>query len=445
MKERTLLLYSEVIKQFPEIHRLLEENEDITDEFVCKLPEEQRNFFDNILPVVLKQAASEWRGNPKRLMEDMGPNEDDWLHCSLDNQPNRYIFYIENILNGTTLNVGSECVKHFWDGSLKGKSVAQLKREATRLKRLNDLNDKIPGIARTIESWGSIIQEALVIIPNSLEKPYLDLGRKAKDMLESYLSSKFEVDYFNEFRQILEKRHVFANQINEYIKNNQMKRDIPTKEIRIWLENNNLTNVLEQLKNDGKITWGTAHRIEEIGFMKSIVEDLNRGLLNIGFNIINVDSVRKGYVLEPIRGYKIKLFSKHKNLVFYCGWIIFNEEPIEPFTLEGVLQQSSLYNEEDIDIVLKRLKALSFGLEIVFEDVDHELNEVIVFDRKADNYVIINLKYLAEEFKGLVVGASDKTIKDLASYIHSIKEKRYTKTEIKDIKRIREEYNKRTY
>jgi hypothetical protein len=109
MRDRTLLLHSEVIKQFPEILKIIGENVKITDELISSLSHDNKNFFDNVLNQVLKQAISEWKGDPEKI-EDTGPDPSKRKRCSLENNPNRYIFYIVNKLNGTSLNVGSECI-----------------------------------------------------------------------------------------------------------------------------------------------------------------------------------------------------------------------------------------------------------------------------------------------------------------------------------------------
>lgn len=442
-KERTLLLNSDVIKQFPSARKLLEENRDITDEFIGNLSKEQSNFFNNVLPKVLKQAINEWKGDPKQ-MKDMGTNPFGWMHCSLDNQPNRYIFYIINKLNGTSLNVGSECINHFWDSwgsNFEGKTIAQLKRDAVRVRMLNDLNDKIPGIEKIIDSWNLPVTGCEIILPRSLEKPYLDLGKRASALFEGYLNEKEYGDYEKDLKTILEQQNILISEIEEYVLRKYPEKFIPRKEIRIWLKNNGLTTVIDRLIDDGVITWGTAFKIEEPSFMKSIVVEINHGIRGVGLQVVSVDDTRRGYVLETIGKDKIQLFAKHSDLIFYCGWILFDGKPIEKFNIENTLQHCKLNSEADMVVVLRGLDNIASKLEIFLEDVDYENDIVTFLHKKTSKYILADISKLTEEFKGLVIGAKDKTDADLIGYVKGLPGKRYSKAELNDLKKMRKEFN----
>lgn len=445
-KEHTLLLYSEAIKAYPDILKLLEAEKDITDDYVNGLPNNERNFFDNILPLVLKQAIDEWKGDPKRI-DDTGEDKSGWVHCKLDNRLNRYIFYIENQLNGTALNVGSECIKHFWDhwnDHFGGKNVDQLKLEATRNKLLSDLNEHIPGIWRTIENWDFIVKDYEIVLPNSIEQPFLELGNRAGRLLNTYLEGKQkDHDYVGQFREILSQRENLINDINNYVMENMSGKNIPKKLIQTWLENNGGIQTLKKLKEDGKITWGTAHRIEEPSYMKSIVPDLNIGLKDIGFQIISSDEKRRGYVLQPVFNKQILLFVRHNKLLFYCGWLLFNENAIEPFNFENTFKLCSLNGDTDVYKVLEGLNTPTSKFK--FQEIDLEYEEVVIFDKEDGNYILANPKKIAEDFKGLVFGLKDKTSADLVKFIKCLPGKRYSRAEIKEHRRMREEYNKRKY
>lgn len=447
MKEHNLLLQSEVIKQYPEILKVLEENDVISDELVICLPDKHRNFFDNILKQVLKQAIAEWKGDKRYPSEDVGEDKENWTRCSLDNQPNRYIFYIFNQLNGKSLNVGSDCIHHFFDGKLDGKSVMQLKNEATRIKRLNDLNEKIPGLEKIINNWKTIIDNSPIIITKHIETPYIDLGNKAFNLLNEYLSGKDQyTDFEEEFRKILTQREPIIREIETYIKGNLNKKFIPTREILLWLKNKGEGKVIETLKKDGIINWGTSHRIEEPGFMNSILPDLNNGLENIGFFASEVDTKRNGYIIRPKKKHQIILFSKHKDLIFNFGWIVFNEEPIEKLTVESILKYCNLYNEEAIYAVIRELENLTYKgeIKIKVELTDFEYNEIFI-ETTSGNYVLLNLKETVERFKGVVVDITKFSLKDMVNHVNNTTTKRYSKSELKELRRTREEYNLRQY
>ncbi|MCG9969648.1 hypothetical protein L9W92_16715 [Pelotomaculum terephthalicicum JT] len=138
-KERTLLLNSQVIEDYPWFHDLLKSNQRITEELIDSLSIDYQRFFDNMLNKVIGQATVEWEGNPQHPVDDL---EDKRTPCTLCGQPTRWVFYIFNKWNGKNINVGSECVKHFGISVDKtGLTVDQLTKRATRAMdfRANEL------------------------------------------------------------------------------------------------------------------------------------------------------------------------------------------------------------------------------------------------------------------------------------------------------------------
>lgn len=118
---------------------------------------------------------------------------------------------------------------------------------------------------------------------------------------------------------------------------------------------------------------------------------------------------------------------------------------IDEFTIGNTLQRCNLNGEADIDTVLRGLKYITSEFDIELEDADYESEEVAFFDNKTKKYVLSNFKKLTEEFKGLVIGAKDKTATDLKKYIENIPGKRYSKVELEDLRRMREVHNIRKY
>ena len=441
MRDRTLLLNSEIIKQFPEIKRIIEETVKISDEFVSNLPEDKKNFFDNVLNKVLKEAISEWKGDPEKI-EDTGPDRSKRKRCSLENNPNRYIFYINNKLNGTSLNVGSECINHFWESlssNYEGKTIAQLKRDAGKIRLLSDLNDKIPGISRIIDSWNLPVSDCEVILPRFLEKPYLDLEKKASRLFDDYLNGKEECNYAEELKLILENQRELICGIEQYTLEKSSNKFVPKKEVRIWLNNQGLTKVIDKLKDDGIIKWPTAHRIAESSFMNSLIPTLNtKGIMNLDLKIISADERRSGYIVEATKS-KMNLFIKHKDLIFDFGWLIFDdEEPLEELSLESLLKYCSINDKKDI---LNFLDFMTYRHGISFEEVDLESNEVFVFDEYVGKYVSTKPLQLANKFKGLVIGAKDITSKEFLNYIKNLPGSRYSKSELEELRLNRWEFN----
>lgn len=445
MKERTLLIHSEVIRQYPDILELLEQNKNITKEFISGLPERQKNFFENMLFPTLKIAIDEWEGDPKRV-QDKGSDPSKWMRCSLDNVKNRHIFYIENKINKTSLNVGSECIKHFWDSwkyDYKGKNITQLKKEATRNRLLSDLNDVITGIHRIISEWNNIIDNCEIIIPNRIEKPYLELGNKASKILEDYLEEKIDINCSEQLKEILEKQKKLINQIDSYISMNINKKFIATKAIRSWLQNHGQKNVIEMLKNDGRITWGTAHRIEEPLFMKFLVTELNPKMMEIGFKI-DVAHYKNGYILEAVNIDKVQLFAKHSSLIKFCGYLLFDEKPIDEFNLDNLLKCCKVIDKDEMVSVLLILNRIAskYHYDFEIENSNIEGYELTIHSILTAERYIGNMKEIIDKYTGLAVGSKLISEEEFIEFIENIPGKRYSKEEFKDYREMQKGFNR---
>ncbi|AFV02830.1 MULTISPECIES: hypothetical protein [unclassified Dehalobacter] len=446
MKERTLLIYSEVIKQYPDILELLGQNKNITNEFIEGLPERQKNFFENMYFPTLKIAIDEWEGDLKRI-QDKGPDPSNWMRCSLDNVKNRHIFYIENKINKNSLNVGSECIKHFWDSwkhDYKGKNITQLKKEATRNRLLSDLNDVIPGIHRIIGEWNNKIDNCEIIIPMSLENPYFELGNEASRLLDYYLEERVGIDCSEQFGGILKRQKQLIHEIDDYISAHHNDKYIPTKEIRSWLKINGQKAILDMLKKNGRITWGTAHRIEEPSFIKLMVTELNPKMMEIGFRI-DIDHYKNGYILEPVNRDKVQLFSKHSKLIQFCGYLLFDEKPIDEFTLDNLLKCCSIKDNDNMISVLLILNRILSRHHYDFEIENSyiEGNEIIIHSILTAERFIGNIKEIVDKFTGLAVGSTLINEDEFIAYIENIPGKRYSKEEFKDYQGVRKDFNAR--
>ncbi|KJD38697.1 hypothetical protein QD46_17890 [Paenibacillus polymyxa] len=107
-KQRNLLLYSDIVKEYKWLHKLLLKNETLKEENV---PEKFKNDFTYVAPVILKQCGQEWKDdeNVVNPVEDLGQIERQ--KCSLCGTPTRYLCYIQNKINGKRINIGRDCAQ----------------------------------------------------------------------------------------------------------------------------------------------------------------------------------------------------------------------------------------------------------------------------------------------------------------------------------------------
>lgn len=443
LREEMLLLNSKIIEDYPWLSKFLEYNPNIKESELEILPDDTQNFFRNMFKTVIKQASEEWTSKKAFPVDVL--DGDERTPCELCHQPIKNICYITNRANGKELVVGSECVKHF--GMDLGKAPAELFKDRIRTKRLEKLNKTFPGIANTIDSWESVLNKYEILIPDKLERPYLDLGRKAYDhyqyCLEEKDAEKVWQETFDTLKQIFNEREKLVSTIENYVKENISKKFIPTKNIIYWLTRENRVEAIKWLKQDGLITWRTAHRIEEPQFMNLMIQEFNLAIGNTRIKIEKVETDfkgQRGYVVKPFSNIEYMLFCKHKEFVINYGWLIFNQEPDSPFTLNTLFNIGYTYDEKSVDTVIHNLSRLCRGTGVNIKEHDFEFNEVYVFEDISGKYVLLKLIPFVERFKKLAFEIEGQVPKDLVSYIQNLPDRRYSIDEIKNLNSIREQF-----
>jgi hypothetical protein len=440
LKDRTLLINSQVIEDYPWLKKLLKENEIISNDDIALLPLEQQNFFQNMLATVIKQAVGEWKADDVYPTEDLGSDKTNWIRCALCHQPNRYIFYISNKLNSNSLNVGSECVKEFGiDLGHKGMSADKLIKEAKKLKRMSDINLQFPGISRLINSWSNKLEEQPIIIPTRFESPYFEIGSKIKMLYEGYVERKLDEGIFEDIKRLLDESNELINAIEQYVKENISKKFVPSKNISDWLRRRGDFETIKMLKKNGRITWGTAHRIGEPQFVNSIIPDFNQSLKNINIRIEGADLDKEGYIITYLDFARIRFFCKHKDFVLDFGGLLFGEELIVPFKAETVIAKSRVLEETSKELIVDRIKEITRGAEAHIRNYDSKFDEITIYEDLSSKYLVASMTAIVEEFKELALGLGDKTVEDFVAYINKLSVKRYTLKEIEDIEKLRRE------
>jgi hypothetical protein len=442
-KDRNLLLKSEATKVVPWLLKYLELHEYITDELVADLPEDRRNFMTNMIKRVVQQATKEWIRDSEREYpeEDLG---DERTRCSLCGTPNRYVYYIVNTQNGNRMNVGSTCVEYFGGFNIEfaGKNRKQLMKEAKKLRRETELNNRFPGIAQTIHTWDDKLSSFPVLIPSYMEQRYTELGNLIRELFDSFTNGRCGWEVVDKFKEILAERELLLQQMEEYARAEASKDSpfVARRHIVSWLQRNGQHQGLQWLKEDGQIRWRTAFRIREPLFMQSIVPLLNETLQSIGVTIHRADVERGGYLYsaEPLRD--VNLFITHEVLVRdYCGFLTGESESVP--TLEQLLG-SSVINRDEISVQhLVREMNRYLGKLVSIVQFDIEYNDLFAQDHSTGMYHQHPLWEFLNTYKAVAfkVGTINRDL-----LVQALRRgKSMTKQEYNDLLREREEFGKR--
>lgn len=428
------------------MQRWLEEDPPWTQQWASTLPPEDQNFIRDVLPRVLKQAASEWKAEQSFPLQDLGAGR---MPCSLCNTQNRWIYYLVNQVNGNRMNVGGDCVKHFAiDVSVSGKTKAQVIREAAVLWRESLLDKEFPGIHTLVRGWVEHLERYEIIIPASLETPYLSLGQEVRRIYSRFVECQKadeaqrqrDAASINELRELLQKRRELTTRITEHVKANLGKRFAAHQYYVSWIQRHdaNPATTISWLKEDGQITPRTLFRLAEPRLMKAITRDINHVIEPTGYRVEQVVPDRRGYILAPKkqRALRVRLFAKHSDFLLRYGEAVLGEPTStnleELLDLTTVLDMKSAFEVWGEFVPLLGRHGLSVAEMTMWRpDFDLYFPEIVIREQKSGKYILLgNLEGLVNEFKTLAFKVGTRTHAQLAKAISDPTLSRYSREDI---------------
>jgi hypothetical protein len=431
-KERNLMINSHIIDEHPWLKELLLNNEKISIDDVA---EEYKNDFRYVVPYIIKQCGDEWRGDESVLhpIEDLGEER---RPCSLCGTGNRYIYYIQNKLNGRKMNVGKDCVEEFVDLSTiaQGVSKSKLIKKAQEIRRMSTINKRFPGIQNRIDTWENRLNRYSVVIPSLYEEPHSKDGERLNDMHSKYLRGDYDESVFDDIESILSSEASYIDQFDSYTETNVGNPFIATKKIINWLEIRNDYKSINTLKTIGFITVETISSIwepEYVSKQKPIIEDVFE---SIGATVLNLDQESNVFVLK-IGHSKIKLACRFEKFFSHFGQILLNEKPKAAFSLANIIRISESYDLISVYTFIEDFKKhiSKWGIGFVTTDSSIDQNKAYLKDKQTKKYVESDLSELFNRFKGIVLGMDKPTRNDLELYISSHPGKKYTREQLKDL------------
>lgn len=449
-KETALLLNSTVIDDYPDWRDRLSHGP-LTLGMIAALPPEEQHFAETVLLQLVTQSSKEWKLQALGAVYDLGPERDNWGHCTLCNTPNRYIFYIVNQRNGNRMNVGSDCMKKFdIDISVGGRSLPQLIREASRLRRVAELEQTIPGVQRHVYSWNGDVERFPLLIPNRFERPFRDAGSQALELYNEYVDpdkvdseaqSTRDAEIINTLKELLQLRVRMLAEMETFVRENLGKPYSVSRKIVRWLEQRSDSTALNWLREDGEVLPRTIHRIAEPEFMNSLSAKLDALLRKSGWKLAGIDSARSSYIVVPLKGPDIRLLIRHNDLLLKCGMGLFGEQP--EFSYEHGVDLGKVADRVardkalgELGLKLHPLGLVSISANDIINDVDDleaYFDEWLLHEKRSGKYIVVDkLDRLADEFKWLAFGVGTQTPRHLADAVAGPSVQRLTLRELSE-------------
>ncbi|MBC2177094.1 hypothetical protein HCB27_10730 [Listeria booriae] len=386
------MIYSDYLKNpsFMWLYSILKAGKAMAFE---EVPDEKRELFSDIIQDLLVKCSDEWiqtKGPNNQYQEDMGESKEKWKRCSLCNEPNKYIFYIENTLNKCKLNVGSECITEF--GSIAGsakKSKSYMQRNSQRSRRLQALLEAIPKVRSTVENWHHFIENLLILLSEQETMHYEELGVEANKSFEKILNKGLNENDVNHLKKIISSGKLEQRKILNRIELLKKQDFILTKQQADWIRSHqpeNFQTVLDCIKysQDSQITLSCAHLISEKSFLEFFARKYNsvRAEKNVTFmqlyndwqrNIVQSKDVPFETELPEIKqvnsgSYQFE-FASLQNIHFTLscskfisklGFLVFpnKKENLDPSDILQIVAESSLASYDSYDAFFYQIESI---------------------------------------------------------------------------------------
>lgn len=238
LKERNLLIESDIIERYPGLKKLLLKHKTVSKQMVddCvdmdKATQDilQTSAFNEIYNV----AKSEWVAEINYDIDDM--------RCMLCNHKNNQIYYIRNIINGKSLNVGSECVKYFENSE---QVISDSKELDKIVQREIKFDKRFKDLYRKLFRFESKINDSEYIVNYTSFDNVIRLIEEIKKTKKEYIDGKRTTSCFKDIdNNLIKLERIVSVDIPSKNRELKNKKFVCTKEILDWLLHSNKDKAL---------------------------------------------------------------------------------------------------------------------------------------------------------------------------------------------------------
>lgn len=238
LKERNLLIKSDVIERYPDFKNLLMKHKTVSEQMVEDCVDMDKTtqalLQTSAFQEIYNAAKSEWVAEINHDIDDK--------RCMLCNHKNNQIFYIRNTKNGESLNVGSECVKYFQNSE---QVISDQKELDKVIQRRIKFDKRFSNLASKLFRVESEINNSQYIVNFSSFYNATRLIEEIKKIKAEYIDGKRSVSCFSDIDGKLKKlERIISVDIPNKNKELKNKKYVCTKEILDWLLSSNKDKAL---------------------------------------------------------------------------------------------------------------------------------------------------------------------------------------------------------
>ncbi len=218
---------------------------------------------------LINETTKEWFST--KYVEEI----DEIKHCQLCGQKNKYIHYIQNKVNKSELNVGSDCITKFPD--IHGaKQKKREFRESQKIARKIEFEILEGDDLNFLDNIKKEISEFAVVLPYELDqdlKEYISAMDKVKaEYINGKGNCKKLFDDYSSWKPLIKEQLKLASKHLEKMENDPL---VCRRKTAQWLNDHNPV-ILEQIaQNNGLFTQQSLKKIYSKDFIKENIEIFN--------------------------------------------------------------------------------------------------------------------------------------------------------------------------
>jgi len=307
----------------------------------------------------------------------------------------------------------------------QGLNIKSIIREAEKTRRTMIIDKNCPGVRDRLNKWSSILDKFEIMIPNYIEMQYILLGKQAEKLLYQYLKGNDGAN-LEDFNIIFEKADKELEKLSEYVDENKNNKNIVTKEIEIFLRNND-TIAINHLKKLGYINASNAGYISEPNYMNKIATKLNE--IESKSYICSVNAKSQTYIVESSNYLGIGLeLSPHYFMNCFGNYLFRNILQVD---FRELIKHAKINSELSISNYIKECAKYLHAVGCETDSLDIIQNTLTIRKIEEDFYVEIDLSKFISFTKAMVFKLEPFDLVPFRNFI--ISRPHYTKKELYDI------------
>ena len=343
---------------------------------------------------------------------------------------------IKNSKTNIELIVGSSCIQNYRE--IKGEN-GENKEEISKHNYLDNnlylLEELDPGYIKDFERFKNIKNE-VVILRDDLTRAFNNIQKKMDKYMKMMEKKKISSLTQNE---LIDLRHSeiksFFEKMEEYKNYSNTSLFGLNPKVAKWILNHCDTNLLFEIKKEGKITANTISLIKEPDFLNRAIIKYETILKNSNMQLIARNGIRFTLIFNENPNIKLEVISS-KFIARYKNFIFDGQKvEVDP---KFILSNAKISESNSMKLVAERInkKFLKESFTLYFED--YELDELAFKNNKNSLIYVVSYVNFINQYKDVAFYEKNKNeIVNILQQIFSSKNKYTVKDydeHLKDLK-----------